>query len=144
MNVLALKPDRCMLKGGKNQLLIIISITLREIATETGSKKCWIGRKQAERRNVICVLIHAIASQLHCGGSSVINCIHHVLLIASPVFCWLIHLSHDHFQCFKTQISFPGPCREAILAVTAKPAPKNSMFFQLRCQELWAQHYFEL
>lgn len=117
MNVLALKPDRCMLKGGKNQLLITISIMLREIATETGSKKCCTGRKQAERRNIVCVLIHAIASQIYCGGNSMITRAHHVLLIASPVLCSLIHLSHDHSKHFKIKISFPGPCKEVLLAV---------------------------
>jgi len=44
MNTLVLKPDRCILKGGNNQLLIIIAIMLREIATETGYKKCCAGR----------------------------------------------------------------------------------------------------
>lgn len=135
--------DAC-LREKKNQLLITISIMLREIATETGSKKCCTGGKQAERRNMVCVLIHAIASQIHCGGSSMITCIHHVLLIASPVLCSLIHLSHDHFKHFKIQISFPGTCKEVSLAVKNKPTQKTSILFQLRHQELWVQHYFEL
>lgn len=123
---------------------MIISIILREIATETGSKKCDIGRKKAERRNAVCVLIHAIASQQHHGGCSVINCIHHLLLIVSPVLSSLIHLSHVCFQHFKIQISFPGPCTEAILAVKSKQTHENSILFWLRYQELWVWHYFEL
>lgn len=123
---------------------MIISVILREIAKETGSKNFGIGRKKAKRRNAVSFLIHAITSQQHCGGCSVINCIHHLLLIASPVLSSLIHLSHDHFQHFKLQISFPGPCTEVILAVKSKQTHENSILFQLRGKELCVWYDFEL